>query len=161
MNTIHKSRLAKLAIALLDSYQGRRLYVEGRRYTFDMEEYATKPGGTVDTPGEVHTCGTSCCFLGFAPLAFETVRDFESGEQVSRWLIGVAYEVDWEFLFDSVWSNDPSQAARRALLRCRLQKFTSDFDERTDKFYLHLTDEQVRQGLLEFAYPTLQEVAHV
>lgn len=123
MKKIHKQRLAKLAHALLSHARGGQIQVEGREpINFNMSWYAESETDSDVRPKTVHTCGTSCCFIGYAPVIFPSLRRCHGWGGVSRGVIGEDAGDTWDFLFNSGWRDDPKQAARRALFVLRDKK---------------------------------------
>lgn len=68
MKQIHRQRLARLALALLDAHFG-----EAGAPRFNMREFRTLNG----VGASPHACATSCCFLGYAPDAFAEDPSFQ------------------------------------------------------------------------------------
>lgn len=107
MKKLHQKRLAKLAIALLKSK---------RDIKFEMSCYSRNEEGVNLAPGRVMACGTSCCFLGFAPFVFPAVRKLKRWGHVCEWVIDApAFGDRWIYLFKYCWPDDPKAAGARAL----------------------------------------------
>ncbi len=124
MKDIHRQRFAKLAIAL---YSGSRRHKGADRLipptervlVFNMGTHSTINDGKGSqedaSPAKVHTCGTSCCFLGYAPVIFPSTRRM-SWRKVEEWMIGKPSPIHvWQFLFGTEWPNSVKLAAVRAL----------------------------------------------
>jgi hypothetical protein len=120
MEDINKRRLAKLALELLSATTGNNLKSpQGQVLKFDMSKFA----GAIDQvwkvtigvePSKVGACGTSCCFLGYAPLVFPELKNSEDWCEVTDWVLG-EYNKGFVFLFGDHWPSTPNQAVVRAL----------------------------------------------
>lgn len=167
MKDIHKSRLARLSIALLDATKKDRIVAaNGKSMMFDMKRYSASDNGTNLRPGEVHDCGTSCCFLGYAPLVFSEelkimprlwsdLADWVLGKQ--PWLV-TGHSTRFDLVFGCQWPNDPKQAVRRALAVCRDGRLAKSLTLRvrqgeTPRCYQYLSDKRVRESLMQFVLP--------
>lgn len=115
----YKSRLALLAIVLLRSERGNTLRVDSDKLRFDMTSYMTDAESRILSPS-MSACGTSCCFLGFAPLAFDKIPEqFVIGfwrADVLKFVVGCDNQAElYEFLFSPDWSSSVRSAGNRAL----------------------------------------------
>lgn len=123
MKKLIKKRLAKLAIALLENSQGKKLYSpKGEEMHFNMSDYASKNDGGIHPNEQMgHACGSNCCFAGYAPFIFPAARKMHSWTDVVEYLLGSescsnAHREAHDFLFDDSWPDRPRDAAARALL---------------------------------------------
>lgn len=158
MQDIHKSRLARLAIALLDASKGDRVTApSGKAYLFHMQVYSMTARGDNLRPAQVHECGTTCCFIGYAPIVFADELGADMPDRwgpLCDWVIGpeaIPYAPLRAFLFGAHWPNDPFQAARRALAVCR--EDAGVVHEKTLRCYEHMSDAEVHKYLQEFVLP--------
>lgn len=116
MHPTNKHRLATLAIALVTNHRYRRLRPpENRKMTFDMSWWAHDEDGAMIGPDQVNECGTSCCFLGYAPVVMPETRGMDEWGDVINWVIGKEAARLENFLFGASWKSIPLEAAARAL----------------------------------------------
>lgn len=151
MKPIHKRRLAKLALALLDAWDAdkKRLVRGKRELEFDMGNFLSAKRGSL-SPIQSE-CGTTCCFIGFAPLVFPAMKKPYFWSEVSLWVTGLGTaELGWDFLFEQDWPSDPVQAAKRALwvLSRGIPRNEPDY---TCRYYDRMTPATLRSRLLEHA----------
>ena len=105
---------------------------------------------------DFHECGTACCFVGFAPLAVNDVKQYETWDGYSFRILGLCrdYEGDREievFLTDANWPNDKLQAAARALYALLHEAAPEDYNsygEDATRFYENLNKKEII-GLLK------------
>lgn len=152
MKPIHKRRLAKLALALLDAWDAdkKRLVKGKRELKFDMQDFVGSDKynpGKSPIPPSGHTCGTSCCFLGFAPLVFPKIAKAKDWNTVVDYLLGGFEEGTWDFLFDPTWPNNAIQAAKRALWILN----EGNPKENAQIIYPRMKPVHLRESLLAFA----------
>ena len=116
----NKKRLAKLAIELLKNSYGNKVKAGDRTLDFNMETYCARGNNHNHLGPDQFHCGTSCCFVGYAPNVFPVTRKMDDWDQVVEHIIGLdpySQKGDKVFitLFDMEWPNDPKLAACRAL----------------------------------------------
>ena len=123
---INKQRVARLAHHLLTHGQNDSLLTldNGRTFGFDMKDYAKNRQGKTLLPDRVKSCGTSCCFMGYAPLVFPETRNMTRWFDVGNWILGG--REGYYLLFSSEWPNNPKHAACRALF---LLEYGSYYDD--------------------------------
>lgn len=151
MKAIHKKRLATLALALLDHWDARRkVLVTGKKEVkFRMMSHLETDELHGDDPKDWE-CGTSCCFMGFAPFTFPATRKMDWGE-ATEYVTGDAGDMNsWGFLFGAPWKNDPVQAAKRALyvIQDKPPIYTHGY---VQQFYPYMSKAKLRAALLPYA----------
>jgi hypothetical protein len=131
MKKIHRKRLAALTLALLRDFKAKKLVTpKGKAIEFNMAAFASDGAinywNTISTipPRLVAECGTSCCFLGYAPLIFTQASKIKKWSDVCRWVTGFHQSNRFNFLFGPYWPAKPKQAAQRALFLIENPKAT-------------------------------------
>ncbi len=152
MKPLNQKRLATLAIALLSGARGKRLIPPTDRIMkFNMNSYAVNATGRELNPWETPECGSSCCFLGYAPIILPETSLMVNWNKVSLHVIGKSWS---QFLFGGGWPSIPRQAAARALFM--LLNPTLDHDLIISMRYKRLkaitalTDRQIINRLKKF-----------
>ena len=128
LQPINKDRLARLAIALLEHSTGRHIKLGDRKLEFDMRDYISS-GINHDIQPAAHACGTTCCFLGFAPMIDEEAAACDDWDDVFEYVIGSGnLDSVYYFLLDVHLPDSPKRAAARALYVLEDKLGTSEED---------------------------------
>jgi hypothetical protein len=158
------TRLAQLAITLLKYGVGNRVRYEEQELRFNMHTFIGGADGASLEPAEI-TCGTSCCFLGYAPAVWpEMSQEDWTWEDVRAFVLDDDRDDNlFEFLFGGGWADDPTQAAARALHfleggEIRETRYSeTDYSETGEwdidcnaKYYPELNRKQLIERLSEF-----------
>lgn len=105
---------------------------------FHMQDFQIDhDGSSVETTGlsiTSHSCGTSACMLGHAPMfGINNNLDGQRLEDYSAVFFGVKCEVDcyreWAFLFSGMWSDDIQEAI------ARLRMYIDGFDPSRESWH--------------------------
>lgn len=162
MNNIQKSRLAQVALFLLQNVRKTLNgdYIAGKK--LNMEVFCSNSDLGQVSPEQAE-CGTNLCILGFAALLFPNiVKESDTIYPWNRWtafstaLVGSIHDDEWAFLFEKFWPNKVESAARRILyyltegMPPEFRDWEIDESLFDELFLVELSDEQVIKELTSY-----------